>query len=157
MCKGKGNSSTQDTEATVHESSHRPRDGVYWFLGKVKDGANKLRATRSKDSRSRSPAPPNVYHHECASSTPNIKAQVTPSGVEVEVHTQSALQDARHATKRMHPLSGSAITAVSVDKNAQADVNAADSFQDTYLKPLRIFDAVISEIANVCKPSSRSE
>jgi hypothetical protein len=37
----------------------------------------------------------------------------------------------------------------SVGQDAQADLDAADGFQDTYLKPLRIFDSVIGEIANV--------
>jgi hypothetical protein len=48
----------------------------------------------------------------------------------------------------MHPLLGPAITVASVGKYAQADFNAADGFQDTYLNPLRIF-VVIGEIAKV--------
>ncbi|KAG1878012.1 hypothetical protein DFJ58DRAFT_740600, partial [Suillus subalutaceus] len=74
----KGNSSrnsTQETstssEATARGSSHRPRGRVGRFLQKVKDGANKLRVSRSKDSRSHSPAPPNVLL-QCAPLTPNI-------------------------------------------------------------------------------------
>jgi hypothetical protein len=49
----------------------------------------------------------------------------------------------------MHPLSGPAKTVASVGQDAQADLTAADDFQNTYLKPLRVFNAVIGEIENV--------
>ncbi|KAG1836207.1 hypothetical protein DFJ58DRAFT_917728, partial [Suillus subalutaceus] len=145
----KGNSSTQKTrtssEETARGSSHRPRGRVGRFPEKVRDGANNLRVSRSKDSRSRSPAPPNVLH-QCVSSTPNIiEVQAAPSSVEVEADTQSAFQDAQC----MQPLSGPAITVTSVGQDAQADLDAAEGFQDTYLEPLRIFDDVIGKIADV--------
>ncbi|KAG2339592.1 hypothetical protein BDR05DRAFT_938889 [Suillus weaverae] len=154
----KGNSSrdsTQQThtsnEATAGGSSHRPRGKVGRFLqkvkGGVKDGANKL-TSRPKDSRSRNPVPPNV-DQEPASSTPNIDVQAAPSGAEEEANTQSALQDAQEAAKRIHPLSGPATTVASVAQDAPVDLDAAYNFQDTYLKPLRIFDSVIGEIADV--------
>jgi hypothetical protein len=41
------------------------------------------------------------------------------------------------------------MTVASTGQDAQADLDAADGLQDTYLKPLRIFDAAIGEIANV--------
>jgi hypothetical protein len=41
------------------------------------------------------------------------------------------------------------MAAASVGQDGQADLDAADGFQDTYLTPLRIFDTVIGEIANV--------
>ncbi|KAG2367106.1 hypothetical protein BDR07DRAFT_361807 [Suillus spraguei] len=149
MGKRKGNPSnilTQEIETTAQASSHRPRGRVHRFLDKVKGGANKLRSL-SKDSRSRSPALPNVSHDERASSTPNIAVQ----GVEVEAHTQSesALQDAQQATARMHLLSGPVTTVASIGQDAHAGLDAASSFQDTYLKPLRIFDTVIEKIADV--------
>ncbi|KAG2340650.1 WD40 repeat-like protein [Suillus weaverae] len=154
----KGNSSrnsTQQThtsnEATAGASSHRPRSRVGRFLqkvkGSVKDGANRL-TSRSKDSRNRSPVPPNV-DHERASSTPNIEVQVAPSGVEVEAVTQSALQEAQEAAKRIHPLPGPVITVASAGQDAQTKLDVAYNFQDTYLKPLRIFDSVIGGIADV--------
>ncbi|KAG1852102.1 hypothetical protein DFJ58DRAFT_841965 [Suillus subalutaceus] len=130
--------STQEThtsnEATARGSSHRPcnRAGV---KSNVKYSAKKLRILRSKDSHS--PAPP------------NIKDQAASSGVELEADIQSALWDAQEAARRMYPLPGPAITVASVDQDAQADLDAADGFQDTYLKPLRIFDTVIGEIANL--------
>jgi hypothetical protein len=49
----------------------------------------------------------------------------------------------------MHPLSGPPNTAASAVQDAQDNLDAADNFQDTYLKPLRIFDTVIGEIADV--------
>ncbi|KAG2066757.1 hypothetical protein BDR04DRAFT_51667 [Suillus decipiens] len=75
---GKGKSSrnlTPEIEASgsASGSSHRPRGRVRRFLQKVKDGANKLRP-HSKDSRTHSPAPPNVHDDdEPASSTPDIE------------------------------------------------------------------------------------
>jgi hypothetical protein len=70
--------------------------------------------------------------------------------VEAEVDTQSALQDAQEAEKRMYPLSPAG-------QDVQADLDASDSLQDAYLKPLRIFDQVIENITDVCRSSSRSE
>jgi hypothetical protein len=77
--------------------------------------------------------------------------------VEVEPNTQSALQDTEEAVTHMHPLSKHATTGVSLVQDAQEDLDAADSFQDIYLKPLKIFDAVIGDIADVCRPSFPSE
>jgi ATP-dependent Lon protease len=62
--------------------------------------------------------------------------------VEAEVDTQSALQDAQEAEKRMYPLSPAG-------QDVQADLDASDSLQDAYLKPLRIFDQVIENITDV--------
>jgi hypothetical protein len=77
------------------------------------------------------------------------QVQAAPSGVEVEDDTQLAVQGAQQAATRLHLLSGPAITVTSVGKDGQADLDAADGFKDTYLTPLRIFDTVIGEIANV--------
>jgi hypothetical protein len=77
------------------------------------------------------------------------QAQIAPSGVEVEVDIPSELRDAQQAARRMHPLSGPAITVASVGQDAQVDLDTADNFQNTYLEPLRIFDAVIGKIADV--------
>ncbi|KAG1846608.1 hypothetical protein DFJ58DRAFT_915374 [Suillus subalutaceus] len=120
----KGNSSrnsTQQThtssEGTARESSNRPRSRVGRLLEKVKDGANKLRISRSKNSRSRSLAPP------------DIEVQAAPSGVEVEADTQSALRDAHGAAKRIHPLSG---PVMSVGQDAQADLDAAGMYGPSF-------------------------
>jgi hypothetical protein len=77
--------------------------------------------------------------------------------VKAKANTQLVLQDAQEAEKHMHSLSGRETTVVSVLQSAQKDLDTVDNFEDTYLKPLQIFDAVIGEIADVCKPSSRSE
>ncbi|KAG1785209.1 uncharacterized protein HD556DRAFT_1450960 [Suillus plorans] len=75
-------------------------------------------------------------------------AQAAPPVVEVEADTQLALWDAQQAARCMHPLSGPAITVASVGQDTQADLDAADGYQDAYLEPLRIFDAVIGEIVH---------
>jgi len=50
----------------------------------------------------------------------------------------------------MHSCSGPATTVVSLVQDAQEDLDAVDSLQDRYLEFLRVFDAVIGEVANVC-------
>ncbi|KAG2135695.1 hypothetical protein BD769DRAFT_1774181 [Suillus cothurnatus] len=152
----KGNSSRDSTpetrtssEVTVRGSSHLPRDRVGRFLEKVKgsveNGANKLRISRSKVSPSQSLVRPN-RNHEGASST---SVQAGPSGVRVEVDNLLTLRDTQEAVEDMHSLSGHKTTVVSVLQGAQKDLEAADSFQDTYLQPLRIFDTVVGEVANL--------
>jgi hypothetical protein len=79
------------------------------------------------------------------------------ANVKAEASTQLALQDAQEAEKYMHSLSGRETAVVFALENAQEDLDAVDNFEDSYLKPLKIFDAVIDEIANVCRPCSRSE
>ncbi|KAG2158585.1 uncharacterized protein EDB93DRAFT_554165 [Suillus bovinus] len=148
MTRTKGNSSTQKThtsessQATAPGGSHRPRSKIGRFLKKLKEDAKKLR-TRSKDSRSPSPAPP----RDERSSTPITEA--APPDVEVEADTGSVLRGAQEVANRMHPLSGPAITAASVVEGGPEDLDAADDFQDTYLKPLKIFDDVIGKIADL--------
>ncbi|KAG2107527.1 uncharacterized protein F5147DRAFT_653374 [Suillus discolor] len=136
------------SKATAHETSHRPRSKIGRFLKKLKEDAKKLRR-RSKDSRSHSPAPPNACREESASSTPNIEAQAAPSDTGVEADVPSALRDAQGATEQMHSPSGRAITAASAGKNAQEDLHIADKLEDTYLQPLRIFDAVVGKISDL--------
>ncbi|KAG1865713.1 hypothetical protein C8R48DRAFT_672314 [Suillus tomentosus] len=150
MTSRKGNSSkgsTQEThtssQATATGSSHRPRSPIGRFLKKLKEGAKKLKS-RSRDSRSLSPAPLSDEH---ALSTPNTEA--APSVAEGEADTESALRGAQEDVKHIHPLSGPATTAASVTKGAQEDLHDASSFQETYLKPLKIFDDVIGKIADV--------
>ncbi|KAG2102842.1 uncharacterized protein F5147DRAFT_654925 [Suillus discolor] len=138
--------STQETktssQATAPGTSHRPHNKIGWFLKKLEEDVKKL-----TDSCSLSPAPRNVHHDEHASSTPDIVVQATSSNVEAD--TQSAVQDAQQSANCMHPLLGPAITAASVVKGAQEDLDDADSLQETYLKPLRIFDDVIGKIADL--------
>jgi hypothetical protein len=69
--------------------------------------------------------------------------------VKAEANTQLALQDAQEAEKHMHSLSEHETTVVSVLQSTQKDLDAIDNFEDTYLKPLQIFDVVIGEIADV--------
>ncbi|KAG2048459.1 hypothetical protein BDR06DRAFT_976024 [Suillus hirtellus] len=130
------------SQATAPGSSHRPRSKIGRFLKKLKEEAKMLR----RDSCSQSPAPPNVSHDEPVSPTPNIEAQAGPSGVKVKDDVQSVLWGAQDAMEHMHLLSG---RAASPGKEAQEDLHTAGKFGDTHLKPLKIFDAVIGEIADV--------
>ncbi|KAG2127907.1 uncharacterized protein EDB93DRAFT_1269722 [Suillus bovinus] len=130
-------------EATASGGSHQPC-GVHQLLKTVKDT---LRVLCSKDSLNCSSVPPDVDHQH-ASSTPNI-IEVASSGIEVEDDTQSALQDAQQAAGHIHSLSGCVITVMSAAQDTQADLTAADGFQDTYLKPLKIFDDIIGKIVNL--------
>ncbi|KAG2088302.1 hypothetical protein BD769DRAFT_1671077 [Suillus cothurnatus] len=107
-------------------------------LEKFKKGANKLRIP--KDSTSQSPAPLNVHHEHIPSTS------AAPSGAEMEADTQPALQGTEEVVEHMHSLSGLVTTMVSHLGDTQEDL---DKFQDTYLKPLKIFDTVIGEINNV--------
>lgn len=85
------------------------------------------------------------------------QVQAAPFGVEAEANAQLALHGAQEADKHMHSLSGPGVAVGSVLQNAQGDLDALDNFEDTYLQPLKIFEAVIGAIADVCRPSSRSE
>ncbi|KAG2141188.1 uncharacterized protein EDB93DRAFT_1105789 [Suillus bovinus] len=136
------------SEAAARGNSHRPRSKIGRFLKKLKEDAKKSRRY-FKVCRSHGPTSENVVHDERASSNPNIEVQAGPSSVKPEPDIQSALRDAQDATKHMHSLSGPAITVASAGQDAQKDLDTAGRFEDTYLKPLKIFDAVIGEIANV--------
>ncbi|KAG2362635.1 hypothetical protein BDR07DRAFT_1376376 [Suillus spraguei] len=65
--------------------------------------------------------------------------------------TKLAPQDAQEAAKHMHPLSRPAITVISGLKGVQEDLDAVDSFEDTYLKPLKIFNTVITKVHSYAK------
>jgi hypothetical protein len=85
------------------------------------------------------------------------QVQAGSSGVEVEANAQSALQGAQEAEQRMHSLPEPETNVASVLQGAQEDLNVLDNFEETYLQPLKIFDALIGGIADVCKTTSRSE
>jgi len=69
------------------------------------------------------------------------------SNMGVETETQPALRGAQEAAEHIHPLSEPAITVASVGQGARADLDAADGFQDAYIKPLRILNDIIEKIA----------
>ncbi|KAG2141430.1 uncharacterized protein EDB93DRAFT_1252575 [Suillus bovinus] len=132
MTSRKGNSSRDSiqgsSQVTDPGGSHRPRSKIGQFLKKLKEDTKKLR-TRSKDSRSQvSSAPSSIsvlFLNVIAA-----RVQAAPSNVEIEADTESALR-------------------ASVVEGGPEDLDAADEFQDTYLKPLRIFDDVIGKIADL--------
>ncbi|KAG2357218.1 hypothetical protein BDR07DRAFT_1463660, partial [Suillus spraguei] len=120
------------------------------FLGKVTNGViKKITRSNLKDSRSRHDlVPPNV---ECegVSSIPNIEVQDAPTSAEQGANPHSALQAAKEAVKLMKPLSGPVTSGISAAQNAPADLDDACDFEETYLKPLKIFDSVIGKLADV--------
>jgi hypothetical protein len=82
------------------------------------------------------------------------QVQVVPSGPEQGADPQLALHNAKQAVKGMNLLSGPVESGVSAAQNAPADLEDVYNFQDTYLRPLRIFDNVIGKLADVCAHSS---
>ncbi|KAG1858945.1 hypothetical protein DFJ58DRAFT_913189, partial [Suillus subalutaceus] len=83
---------------------------------------------------------------------PASKVFDAPSGVEEIPDTQSVdaeLRGARERMKNMRLLGGHATSVASAAKDGPKDLDAADNFQTTYLQPLRIFDTVIRDLANV--------
>ncbi|KAG2365666.1 hypothetical protein BDR07DRAFT_1549246 [Suillus spraguei] len=63
--------------------------------------------------------------------------------VEIKLH------DASEGMQSMKPLGTHATSVASAAKDAPEDLDTADNFQTTYLQPLRIFDTVIENLANV--------
>lgn len=114
----------------------------------------KISRSNLKDSRSRDPIPPNV-DRDGALSIPNIEVQDAPSGAEQD--PQLPLQTAKEAIKDMNLLSGLVTSAASTAQDAPADLEAAYNVQDTYLRPLKIFDSVIGELADICTHASQLE
>ncbi|KAG2028913.1 hypothetical protein BDR03DRAFT_988096, partial [Suillus americanus] len=88
-----------------------------------------------------------------ASGEPTSKVQAASSGVEEIPDPQSqvdaGLRDAHQRVENMRLLGGHVESAASTAKDGPKDLDAADSFQTTYLQPLRVFDTVIGDLANV--------
>jgi hypothetical protein len=75
-----------------------------------------------------------------------------PSRVEDNVEPQSAdmaLQAAHEAIRNIKTLGGHSENVLSAARDVPADLETAANFQNTYLKPLRIFDSIIEEITEV--------
>ncbi|KAG2104099.1 WD40-repeat-containing domain protein [Suillus discolor] len=145
-------------------------DSVRRILRKVQSGLNSLFTDSRKGAHNAPPVSAASDGH--ASSTSNTGADPksaprdaqldvspvsvappsdghTPSTSNTEADPKSALRDAQQGGDSMVPLSGPATTAASVGQGAQGDLDTAGNFQDTYLKPLRIFDDVIGQIADL--------
>ncbi|KAG1807568.1 hypothetical protein EV424DRAFT_230934 [Suillus variegatus] len=133
-------------ETNAAERPGRPRGKICRFLGKVTNGViKKISRSSLKDSRSRDPVTP-VVDRKDVSSIPNIEVQNVSPGAKQGTDPQLALRDVNEAAKGMNLLSGPAASGISAAQNAPAD---ACTFEDTYLRPLKIFDAVIGKLANV--------
>lgn len=76
-------------------------------------------------------------------------AQVQATSSNVEADTESALRDAEQTAEHIHSLSGPGTTVASIVEGAQEDLDDADSFEKTFIKPLKIFNDVIGKIADV--------
>ncbi|KAG1843731.1 hypothetical protein C8R48DRAFT_765437 [Suillus tomentosus] len=133
-------------ETNAAERPGRPRGKICRFLGKVTNGViKKMSRSSLKDSRSRDPVT-SVVDRKIVSSIPNVEVQDGPPGAEQGTDPQLALRDVNEAAKGMNLLSGPVASGISAAQNAPAD---ACTFEDTYLRPLKIFDAVIGKLANV--------
>ncbi|KAG2098742.1 uncharacterized protein F5147DRAFT_656018 [Suillus discolor] len=139
-----------DSTAVTRGSSVQSPRKFGRLLKKVKDGVTKKNSveiiqkrSNMENLRSREPLLPDV-DHEDALSTLNIEPEVqnTPSDVKQGGDPQSALRDAQGVVGRMTLLSGPVESGASAAQNASGDL-------DTYLQPLRIFDNVIGNIADV--------
>ncbi|KAG2367885.1 hypothetical protein BDR07DRAFT_1392424, partial [Suillus spraguei] len=125
----------------------RPRGKICRFLGNVKNSViKKISRSNLRDSRNhRDPVPPNV-DRDGASSTPNIEH--APSGTDQSINPQLALQSAKDGVEGMKLLSGPVTSTASIAQNTPADLEDACNFEETYLKPLKIFDSVIEKLAD---------
>ena len=79
-----------------------------------------------------------------------VQVQATASGREEVLDPQLVgLRDARKREDGAKQLGGHANTVASAVVDGPRDLDAADNFQATYLQPLKIFDTVIENLANV--------
>ncbi|KAG2060604.1 hypothetical protein BDR06DRAFT_473046 [Suillus hirtellus] len=75
--------------------------------------------------------------------SPGVEEIPDPHAVNTE------LQGAREGMRSIRILGGHVTPVVSAANNAPAGLTAADDFQTTYLQPLKIFDTVIENLANL--------
>jgi hypothetical protein len=83
-----------------------------------------------------------------------VVVQVLDAPSDVEEIPDSQLVDAeirgaREGIESMRLLGGHFPSVVSAAEDGQEDLNAADNFQITYLRPLKIFDNVIGNLTDV--------
>ncbi|KAG2757261.1 hypothetical protein P692DRAFT_20296779 [Suillus brevipes Sb2] len=86
------------------------------------------------------------------SGEPSSQVRPPPSGEEEGPDHQLAvaeLQSARDGIQSVGLLGRHATPMASAGVNAPADLDAMDTFETTYLQPLKIVDAVLEKIANV--------
>ncbi|KAG2105031.1 uncharacterized protein F5147DRAFT_244140 [Suillus discolor] len=86
------------------------------------------------------------------SGEPASKVLDAPAGMEEIPDPQlvdTELRGAREGTESMRPLGGCVASVVSKTEDGSKDLAAADDFQSTYLQPLKVFDTVIENLANV--------
>jgi hypothetical protein len=82
-----------------------------------------------------------------------VQVQVASSGAGEGPDPQlvvDKIRGAREGMENIRLLGDRNAAVVSKVKDGPADLDAADSFQLTYLQPLRIFNLAIAELADVC-------
>lgn len=87
------------------------------------------------------PGPLAVVGPQDPPSREEARAELQAVGVEV--------QAARKAANNINPLGGRVEKAMLTAKDGPANLDNADNFSDTYLKPLKKFNSMIDIIANV--------
>ncbi|KAG2356811.1 hypothetical protein BDR07DRAFT_418979 [Suillus spraguei] len=106
----------------------------------------------SDDNKAITSENPSGCVNQGASRKPTPKALVTPPSVEEIPDPQlvnAGLRDAHEGVENMRPLGKHATSVASAANDGPKDLNAADNFQSTYLQPLKIFDTVVENLANV--------
>lgn len=81
-----------------------------------------------------------------------VGSQDPPSRAEARAELQAVgveVQAAREAADNINPLGGRVEKVMLTAKDGPANLDTADNFSDTYLKPLKIFNSMIDTIANV--------
>jgi len=81
-----------------------------------------------------------------------VKVQAASSGAGKGPDPQlivDEIQGARKGMENMTLLGEHVSSVASVAKDGPKDLDAVDSVQSTYLKPLKIFDTIIAELADV--------
>jgi len=61
-----------------------------------------------------------------------------------------ALEDAQSSVQQLHNASATAVTYTNIVGNASTALDQIDAFNATYLQPLKVFNAFVNTIANVC-------
>jgi hypothetical protein len=81
-----------------------------------------------------------------------VGSQDPPSRAEARAELQAVgveVQAAQEAADNINPLGGRVENVMLTAKDGPANLDTADNFSDTYLKPLKIFNSMIDTIANV--------
>ncbi|KAG2130163.1 uncharacterized protein EDB93DRAFT_1108514 [Suillus bovinus] len=141
----------------------RGRTRSFKLLLKFKDGMiERLSVLKITPFAAKEGVVPKSVVVQDQSTPPDVKEGVVPAVASQVQNTRShmnngaeaqsaavALQVAREDTHNLKTLGGHETKVLSTVRDGPAYLNAAGDFQNTYLKPLRIFDSVIEKIADI--------